>query len=132
MNATTPTTQARKRYLREVFLATVLYLIVLQASVYALNHGVTGFLKYVVAFVPAIPVVGIFAAIVRWLRAADEYQRQTTITGMAIAGGATALITVTYGFLENAGLPPMSVWISWLIFMSIWGIATPILQRQAR
>jgi hypothetical protein len=82
--------------------------------------------------VPALPVAGIAIAVVRWLKATDEYQRQTAITAMAIAGGLTALITVTYGFLENAGMPRMSVWISYLIFMTIWGIATPIIKRQSR
>jgi hypothetical protein len=129
MNATNPTTRADRRYFRELGLAFVAYALVLSASVYGLNHGVSGVAKYLVAVVPAIPVVGVFIAIVRWLQTTDEYQRQTTIVAMAIAGGATALIDVTYGFLENGGLPRMSVWISYVIFMSIWGIATPVLKR---
>jgi Na+/proline symporter len=129
MKTTNPTTQAHRRYLREFTLAIVAYIAILAASVYGLNHGIEGFAKYLVAVVPAVPLVGIFIAGVRWLQATDEFQRQTTVTALAIAGGLTALICVTYGFLENAGLPKMSIWISYLIFMSIWGIATPILQR---
>ncbi len=132
MKATNPTTQAQKRYLRDFWVAIVAYAVILAASLYGLDHGVTGVAKYVVAVVPAIPLVGIFIAAVRWLQATDEYQRQTTITAMAIGGGATALICVTYGFLENAGLPTMSVWISYLLFMSIWGIAALVLQRGPR
>jgi Na+/proline symporter len=129
MKATNPTTLARRRYIREFTIAIVAYIVILAASVYGLNHGVEGFAKYLVAVVPAIPLAGVFMAAVRWLQATDEYQRRTTITALAIAGGLTALICVTYGFLENAGLPKMSVWISYLIFMSIWGIATPVVQR---
>ncbi len=132
MNTTNPTTQAHRRYLREFWIAIVAYAVILSASVYGLNHGVAGPAKYLVAVLPALPLVAVFIAGVRWLQATDEYQRQTTITAMAIAGAATALICVTYGFLENAGLPRMSVWISYLLFMSIWGIATPILQRTPR
>jgi hypothetical protein len=132
MKATNPTTQAHKRYLRDFWIAIGAYAIILAASLYGLDHGATGAAKYVVAIVPAIPLAGIFIAVVRWLQATDEYQRQTTITAMAIAGGATALICVTYGFLENAGLPQMSVWISYLLFMSIWGIAALVLQRGPR
>jgi hypothetical protein len=132
MKATNPTTQAHRRYLREFTIAILAYIVILAASVYGLNHGVEGFAKYLVAVVPAIPLVAVFLAAVRWLQATDEYQRQTQITALAIAGGLTALICVTYGFLENAGLPKMSVWISYVIFMSIWGIATPIIQRSAR
>lgn len=132
MNATNPTTRAQRRYFREFTLAIAAYALVLTASVYGLNHSVVGFERYLVAVAPAVPLVGVFIACVRWLRGTDEYHRQTTITGMAIAGGSTALICVTYGFLENAGLPKMSVWISYLIFMTIWGIATQVLQRTPR
>lgn len=132
MNATNPTTQAQRRYYREFALAIGAYVVILAASVYGLNHGIQGFARYVIAVVPAVPIAGVAIAVVRWLNGTDEFQRQTAITAMAIAGGLTALITVTYGFLENAGMPRMSVWISYLIFMSIWGIATPILQRTPR
>lgn len=132
VNATNPTTRAQRRYFWEFGLAIGAYMLVLTASVYGLDHGLNGLAKYFVAIAPAIPLVGVCLAVVRWLRATDEFQRQTTITAMAIAGGSTALICVTYGFLENAGLPQMSVWISYLIFMTIFGIATPILQRTPR
>jgi hypothetical protein len=132
MNVTNPTTLAQKRYFREFAIAIGAYVVILTASVYGLNHGIEGFARYLVAVIPAVPVAGVAIAVVRWLKGTDEFQRQTAITAMAIAGGLTALITVTYGFLENAGMPRMSVWISYLIFMSIWGIATPIIQRQSR
>lgn len=133
MKATSnPTTAAQRRYHLEFGIAVAAYIVILGASVYGLNHGVTGFAKYIVAVVPVLPIVGIFVAVVRWLQATDEYQRQTAITALAIGGGVTALVMVTYGFLENAGLPKMSVWISYLIFMTVWGIATPILERLRR
>lgn len=127
MNTSNPTTQAQRRYYREFAIAIVAYVVVLWASVYGLKHGVVGAAKYAVAVVPAIPLAGVFIAIVRWLRATDEYQRQSTITALAIAGGLTALIQVTYGFLETTGLPNMSVWVSYVIFMATWGIAMAIL-----
>jgi hypothetical protein len=129
MKATNPTTQATRRYFREFWIAIIAYVAILSASIYGLDHGVSGFARYVVALVPVLPVAGVFVAVVRWLRATDEYQRQTTITAMAIAGGATALINVTYGFLEVAGLPKMSVWITYMLFMAIWLVASLILQR---
>jgi hypothetical protein len=132
MKETNPTLRAERRYFWEFGLAITAYVVILAASVYSLNHGVTGFAKYVVAVVPAIPIVGVFIAVVRWLQATDEFQRQIAITALALGGGATALIDVTYGFLENGGLPRMPVWISYLIFMTIWGIATPILKRMSR
>lgn len=132
MNMTNPTTQAQRRYYREFTIAIVAYVILVAASVYGLNRGIEGFAKYLVAVVPAVPVAGVFIAAVRWLRNTDEYQRQNTITSLAIAGGLTALIEVTYGFLEIAGLPKMSVWISYVIFMAIWLIATVLLQLTRR
>jgi hypothetical protein len=132
MKATNPTTRAMRRYLREFWIAIAAYVAILSASIYGLDHGVSGFARYVVAVVPVLPVIGVFVAVVRWLRATDEYQRQTTITAMAIAGGATALINVTYGFLETAGLPSVSVWTTYALFMIIWLVATLTLQRTSR
>lgn len=132
MKVTNPTTLATRRYMREFWLSIVAYVLILFASIYGLDHGVSGFARYVVAIVPVLPVVAVFIAVVRWLQATDEYQRQTTITAMAIAGGATALINVTYGLLEMAGLPKMSVWITYTLFMVIWLVATLILQRTPR
>lgn len=87
---------------------------------------------YLVAVVPVLPILGVFAAVIRYLNGIDEHQRQTIVTSLAIAGGTTALLSVTYGFLENVGLPKMSVWVTFVIFSSIWGIATPFVQRQYR
>lgn len=127
-----PTTQAQNRYYREFTVAITAYVIVLFGSVYGLNHGIEGPLKIVVAVVPVIPIIGIFLAAVRWFKATDEYNQKTSAISMAIAGGVTALAAVTYGFLENAGLPKMSVWIVYMIFMTTWAIATPFVQRSIR
>jgi hypothetical protein len=127
-----PTTQAQKRYVFEFTLSIIAYIIVLFASVYWLNHGVTGPLKIVVAVVPVFPIIGIFIAGLRWYNGTDEYNRHVASTSMALAGCVTALCAVTYGFLENAGLPKMSVWLIYVLFMTVWGIATPFVRRSMR
>ena len=129
MKATNPTTQATRRYAVEFTVSMVAYVLILLGSVYLLNHGAHGALMIIVALLPVLPLAAVFAAVVRWILTTDEYQRQTIVTALAIAGGATAMLAVTYGFLENIGFPKMSVWITFVIFSSIWGIATSIVRR---
>ena len=41
---------------------------------------------------------------------------------MAIAAAVTAGWTFTYGFLENAGYPRLSMFIVWPVMGAVWGL----------
>jgi hypothetical protein len=132
MKWTNPTTQAGYRYIFELGLASAVYLAVTAGSAYGLAHGVEGIARIAVAAAPVVPILGMSWAIVRWLIATDEYHRTTIVICMAIAGGLTALLTVTYGVLQNAGLPPLNASWTWIAFMVIWGLSKPIVERIPR
>jgi hypothetical protein len=132
MERTNPTIIAQSRYRLEAALASVLYILVIAGSVYALNHGAAGITKIGAAVAPVLPIVAVALATIRWLQATDEYERQTAITGLAIAGGLTSMLAVTYGFLENAGLPRIPAWYLYLAFTTIFGVATPIVRHASR
>jgi hypothetical protein len=88
--------------------------------------------RTVVTLLPVIPAVLVFAAIVRYLLATDELIRRTAVDSLALAGGATALIAVTYGLLEGNGLPRPSAWWTYSIFMASWIIASFFVRRRYR
>lgn len=131
MNQTSPnpTTLACRRYIRQTLVMTIAYLIVLYGAVTALKHIHTGPLHYVIALLPLIPVAFLVPIIIRYLQHTDEFERRMQTDSMAIAGGLTALLSVTYGFLELAGLPHPSAWWTWTVFMLAWAIARPIVGR---
>lgn len=126
-----PTTAAQRRYYRDFTIAIVAYMAVLIGTRLAFRD-VRGPAEFVVALAPAIPLAFVFVACVRWLRGTDEFNRKIIVESLAIAGGATAMLAATYGFLEGNLLPRPSAWCTWTVFMSIWLIASWVLRLRYR
>jgi hypothetical protein len=132
MKTSNPTTLATRRYLVEMALFTLAYMLVLAVSIWALERGLQGWVKTAVALAPVLPVLGIFFSVGRFLSRVDELTRRITLESLGIAGGVTALSAVTYGFLENAGLPHLTAWWTWSVFMFSWLIANVFVSRYYR
>jgi hypothetical protein len=132
-NQPNPTTTALRRYNVAFVITMAGYLALLFGGIYLVKAGyAVGPWRYLAILVPVVPVVLLFVAMLRLYGAIDELQRRITLESLAVAGGITALLAVTYGFLESAGLPHPSAWWTWCIIMFSWGIARPIVARQYR
>jgi len=109
------------------------YLVVLFGSVLWIKHGhLEGALRYIVALLPVIPVAFLVPIVLGYLRNTDEFERRMQTESLGVAAGITAMLSVTYGFLEIAGLPHLSAWWTWTVLMLSWGIARPIVGRYYR
>ncbi|MBV9270050.1 MAG: hypothetical protein JO165_03090 [Candidatus Eremiobacteraeota bacterium] len=130
MKSANPTDAARRRYFLEIAGSMAAYVVILVASIHVLNGGLTNPWRTIVALTPVIPVVLVFVSLVRFMLSIDELQRQIQLESMAFAAGFTALAAVTYGFLETAGFPRPSAWLTYVVVMVAWGIAVPIVTRR--
>jgi hypothetical protein len=100
------------------------YAVLLVVSILALQHGMPpGFWRVAVAVMPMLPAVGICWAVIGNLRRIDEMQRRVQLESLALAFMGTAFITFTYGFLENAGFPRLSMFAVWPLMGTLWVIA---------
>jgi len=92
-----------KRYNIRVIWLSLLYAALLIAAVYLFNHGlVGGGAAYVVAAMPALPIIGIFAAIGRYLvEEQDEYIRALMVRQTLWASGFALSVATVWGFLES-------------------------------
>ena len=63
-------------------------------------------------------------AVVRAIRGSDEFIRKTTLEHLAIAAAVTAGVTFTYGFLEIAGFPKLSMFVVWPLMGAVWAGTT--------
>ena len=70
-----------------------------------------------------LPALGIPLAVIRYCQALDELQLRMQLESLAFGFTATAIVTFTYGFLQNAGLPDVS-WI-W-----VWPVMARLLDRR--
>ena len=97
---------ALRRYNTRILALSAVYAVCLFAAVYAFKHQlIAGPLAWVVALAPALPVIGFFVTIGRYLvEERDEYLRDQMVRQALIATGIAMAIATAWGFLENFGL----------------------------
>lgn len=110
-----------KVYLRELMGALALYMVILFAALYFGKRMEPGPMRASVMVTPMIGMVAAFWAVVRAFRRMDPYIRQLLLENVAIAAAVTIGWTFTYGFLETAGYPKISMFSVWIGFASVWG-----------
>jgi hypothetical protein len=82
------------------------------------------------SLLPMLPVCLIFWAILRFLRGMDELGRRIMVDSLAIAGGMTAMLAATYGFIEGNMFPHLSAWWTYAVFMMTWLVASRFVMRR--
>ena len=127
-----PVAVAHRRYVIQLGLAMICYGIVLIISLKLIPSVTRGWLQVLVAIAPVVPVIFVLASIVRLLSRIDEMQRRIHLEAMALAAGITALLALTCGFLENAGMPRLSGFWTFASISLLWAVFAIILQRRYR
>jgi hypothetical protein len=116
--------QMMRRYVRDLILAMIAYMIVLVASLTALrNFEFTRFWQVVISLSPAVPVVFVILAMLRALRDNDELQQRVQLMATSLSAALTGFITFSYGFLENVGFPKFPTFLVFPMLVALWGIS---------
>ncbi len=110
------------RYIAEMSAAFLLYIAVLVVSIDMGRPMHEGVGRTLLLVSPTLPFLLIVWAVVRQFRRMDEYGRLMSLECIAIAFGVTAGWVVTYGFMENAGYPRLSMFSIWTVMMSAWAV----------
>jgi hypothetical protein len=119
-----------KRYLREFLPAMAGYTALVPVSIWLLRGHEHSPWRFLFAVLPVFPAALAMGAGIRFFRGLDEMQRRIQFEGLAFSFLATGLITLTYGFLENAGLPRLNwIWIVPILTLS-WSIGLTIASRR--
>lgn len=102
-------------------LSMLAYAIALVVSLRLLAHGIDNRMAAIaVTLAPMIPAVFLCWSIVGLIRRLDEMQRRLQLEAFALAFAGTALITFSYGFLENVGFPKLSAFAVWPVLCGLW------------
>lgn len=119
-----------KRYLKEFIPAMAAYTAMVPISIWLLRGHEHSPLRYLYAVLPVIPSAFAMWAAIRFFRGLDELQRRIQFEGLAFSFLGTCLISLTWGFLQNAGLPHADViWIAPLLIM-LWGLGIAVASRR--
>ena len=94
---------AQRRYTMTVIVLSIAYMLILFAVVYLFNNNPPkGAAAYAAAVLPAIPIIGIFVAIGRYLLdEKDEYIRSLMVRQTLWASGFAVSVATIWGFLES-------------------------------
>ena len=125
-------TPAWKRYNWRVVWLSLLYAAFLLPAVYGFKHQlISGAVAWIVAVLPAIPIIGIFVAIGRYLaEEQDEYVRMLMVRQTLWASGFALSCATVWGFLDNFGLVGHAdgYWmvIAWFFGLGLGGIVNKL------
>jgi hypothetical protein len=119
-----------KRYLKEFGTSMAAYSVIVPVSVWLLKHHEHSPLRFLLAVLPLVPSAFAMWAAIRYFRGLDELQRRIQFEGLAFSFLATCLIALSWGLLQNAGLPHADViWVAPLL-IALWGVGTCIALRR--
>lgn len=121
-----------KRYYIEMGAALALYMVFLILSLNLLKdpEGLGTGLRIVITLLPVIPAALMCWAIVRQLRTLDEMHLRIQFEALGFAFAASALLTFSYGFLENVGFPHVSWTCVWPVMGLMWIIGLALARRR--
>jgi hypothetical protein len=102
------TNPAAKRYIRHFIPLMIAYAVaVIGVSWWFRMGGPQGWLRYPVALLPALPIVGVIYVMGRFIvEQKDEYLRLMMVRQTLFAMGFTLVVCTVWGFLEVYGLVP--------------------------
>jgi hypothetical protein len=97
---------ATRRYNVRVIVLSLMYSVFLLGAVYGFKHHlISGPAAWIAGVLPALPIIGIFAAIGLYLvEESDEYLRMMTVRQTLWASGFSLSIATIWGFLESFDL----------------------------
>ena len=121
-----------KRYYIEMGVSITLYTVLLLMSVILLEdqQEMAMALKIVITLLPVIPAGLMCWAVVRNMRMLDEMHLRIQYEALGFAFAASALLTFTYGFLENVGFPHVSWVCVWPVMGLMWMIGLRLAKRR--
>jgi hypothetical protein len=130
--STMPVAVAQRRYAIQLALAMIGYALVLIISLKLIPMVTPGWWQVLIAIAPVMPAAFVLLSIVRLLSRIDEMQRRIHLEAAALAAGIAALLALTCGFLENAGLPRLSGFWTFASLAFLWAIFAMVLRRRYR
>lgn len=113
--------EAKRRYYLEMSAVMALYIVTLVGSIRLGESMAPGTGRTLLLLTPVIAVLLMVWVLVRQFSRMDEFVRLRSLEAFSIAGAITAGLTFTYGFLEGAGFPRLSMFWVWGVMGISWG-----------
>ena len=110
-----------RAYRIDLLTAIAVYLVLVVASIRYGRPLPDGPLRTAALLAPMVGFGLMIRAIARHVGRIDEYQRRRLLESLALAFAITGAATFSYGFLETAGFPKLSMFSVWMVMGASWG-----------
>jgi len=121
-----------KRFVIHFSLAITAYVIAVAVSSLTQVMLSEGIARTLCALLPIAPMIVVAITVIRQIRQLDELARTIHLEALALAFVGTALTTFSYGFLETAGFPRLSMFFVWPLLAALWGFGAWLGWRRYR
>jgi hypothetical protein len=130
---------AVRRYTIRLIVLMAAYMLLLIFSKWMFKHGYAhGWQAYVLALLPALPIIGVIWAVMRLLvEQTDEYLRMLMVKQCLFATGFALVITSVREWLQNFDLispndAGFGATFFWFVGLGIGGAINALLEKRAR
>jgi energy-converting hydrogenase Eha subunit A len=110
-----------RAYNIELLVSLAVYAVLLVGSIRLGRPMADGWERTLVLLVPMIGFGLMIRALIRHVARVDEYQRVRLLENIALASAITAGLSFSYGFLETAGYPKLSMFSVWIALGASFG-----------
>jgi len=130
-----PHSKAGRRYLYRFAPTMLTYLVFLFIAKWSFHHlHPTGLVVYLLAVLPALPLVGTLAIVGLYIaEESDEFERSIIVQSMLWGLGGALSVSTIWGFLEDfAQAPHISTFYVYLFFWIFMGLSQPFIRLRYR
>jgi len=130
-----PLSKAGRRYIYRLAPTMFLYVVFLFIAQRTFHHHhPTGWVVYLLAILPALPLVGSLAIVGLYIaEESDEFERSIIVQSMLWGLGAALSVGTIWGFLEDfAQAPHISMFYVYFCFWIVMGASQPIIRMRYR
>jgi hypothetical protein len=113
--------QVARAYRAELWIAVAVYAVLLFGSILVARPMAASPLRTALLVLPMLGFALMIRAIVRHVARIDEYQRLRMLESLGLSFAITGAVTFSYGFLETAGFPRLSMFSVWIVMGVSWG-----------
>jgi len=121
-----------RAYQIELWTSIAVYAVLLIGSIKLARPMPEGALRTALLVLPMLGFALMLRAIVRHVARIDEYQRRRMLESIGIAFAITGAATFSYGFLETAGFPRLSMFTVWIVMGTSWAVVNLVRRWSGR
>ena len=128
-----PNSKAGRRYISRLAPTMATYIVFLFIAQWSFHHlRPTGLVVYMLAILPALPLVGSLAVVGLYIaEESDEFERSIIVQSMLWGLGGALSVSTIWGSLEDfARAPHLSTFYVFLFFWIFMGISQPFIRMR--